>query len=104
VPGYPLDGGRVLRAMIWWKTGSAERSTRLAAVVGQAVGLGLIVWGILQYFGGAGFGGLWLAFIGWFLLQAAKESSAEVGLTEALKGVRVGDVMTRDCPTINGTM
>jgi Zn-dependent protease/predicted transcriptional regulator len=102
IPGYPLDGGRVLRALIWWKTGDADRSTQSAARVGQIVGFGFIALGIFRYFGGAGIGGLWIAFIGWFLLQAARESYAQVGLAHTLKGVRVSDVMTRDCPTVDG--
>jgi len=102
LPGYPLDGGRVLRALIWWKTGDADRSTQLAARVGQVVAFGFIAVGIFRFFGGAGIGGLWIAFIGWFLLQAARESYLQVGLAHALKGVRVSDVMTRDCPTVDG--
>jgi Zn-dependent protease/predicted transcriptional regulator len=102
IPGYPLDGGRVLRALIWWKTGDADRSTQTAAQVGQVVAFGFIALGIFRYFGGAGLGGLWMAFIGWFLLQAARESYVQVGFAHALKGVRVGDVMTRDCPTVDG--
>ena len=102
VPGYPLDGGRVLRALIWCKTGDADRSTQSAARVGQAVAFGFIAFGIFQYFGGSGIVGLWIAFIGWFLLQAARESYLQVGLTHALEGVRVADVMTRDCPTVDG--
>jgi Zn-dependent protease/predicted transcriptional regulator len=102
IPGYPLDGGRVLRAIIWWKTGDADRSTRAAAKTGQAVAFAFIAYGIFQFFGGAGVGGLWIAFIGWFLLQAARESYAQVGLAHALEGVRVADVMTRDCPTVDG--
>jgi Zn-dependent protease/predicted transcriptional regulator len=100
-PGYPLDGGRVLRAIIWWRTGDAERSTRTAARVGQAVAFVFIAIGIVRFFGGAGIGGLWIAFIGWFLLQAARDSYVQIGLANALKGVRVGDVMTRDCPTVD---
>jgi len=103
IPGYPLDGGRVLRALIWWKTGNADRSTQAAARVGQVVALAFIAFGIFRFFGGAGFGGLWLAFIGWFLLQAARESYMQVGLTHALKGVRVADVMTRDFPTVDAS-
>jgi len=104
IPGYPLDGGRVLRALIWWKTGDADRSTQAAAKVGQAVAFAFIAVGIVRYFGGAGIGGLWIAFIGWFLLQAARESYVQVGLAHAFKGVRVADVMTRDCPTVEGWM
>ena len=103
IPGYPLDGGRVLRALIWWKTGDADRSTQYAARTGQVVAFGFIALGILRYFGGAGLGGLWIAFIGWFLLQAARESEAQVGLAQTLKGVRVADVMTRDLATVEGT-
>lgn len=102
IPGYPLDGGRVLRAIIWWKTGDADRSTRAAAKTGQVVAFGFIAIGIFRFFGGAGIGGLWIAFIGWFLLQAARESYVQVGLAHALAGVRVVDVMTRDCPTVYG--
>jgi Zn-dependent protease/predicted transcriptional regulator len=104
IPGYPLDGGRVLRAIIWWKTGDADRSTRAAAKTGEAVAFAFIAFGIFQFFGGAGVGGLWTAFIGWFLLQAARESYAQVGLAHALEGVRVADVMTRDCPTVDGSL
>jgi Zn-dependent protease len=102
IPGYPLDGGRVLRAMIWWKTGDADRSTRAAARAGQVVAFVFIAFGIFRFFGGAGIGGLWIAFIGWFLLQAARESYVQVGLAHALEGVRVADVMTRDIPTVDG--
>jgi hypothetical protein len=66
------------------------------------VAFGFIAFGIFRSFGGAGIGGLWLVFIGWFLLQAARESYVQVGLAHALKGVRVADVMTRDCPTVEG--
>jgi Zn-dependent protease/CBS domain-containing protein len=104
IPGYPLDGGRILRALIWWKTGNEDRSTQLAARVGQVVGICFIGYGIFQFFGGAGIGGLWMAFIGWFLLQAARESYMQVGLSHALKGVRVADVMTHSYPTADGSV
>lgn len=102
IPGYPLDGGRILRAALWWKSGDAERSTRAAARTGQVVGALFIAAGIVQFFGGAGFGGLWIAFIGWFLLQAAGESYIEAGLTRVLAGVTAKDVMTGDCPVVDG--
>ncbi len=102
VPGFPLDGGRVLRAIIWWASGDAARSTRIASRVGQVVAFGLITLGIVRFFTGAGFGGLWLAFIGWFLLAASRESYAQVDMAEGLRGVRVKDVMSRDCPVIDG--
>ncbi len=102
IPGYPLDGGRVLRAIIWWKTGDADRSTRAAAKVGQVIAFLFIAFGIVRFFGGAGIGGLWIAFIGWFLLQATRDSYVQVSLASALKGVRVADVMSRDCPAVDG--
>lgn len=104
VPGYPLDGGRILRSVLWWKTGDAEKSTRLAAKSGQVVGGLFIVLGILQFAGGAGFGGLWISFIGWFLLQAASESSQKIGLEHALAGATAGDLMTDDCPSLDGNL
>jgi Zn-dependent protease/predicted transcriptional regulator len=102
VSGFPLDGGRVLRAMVWWITGDANRSTRIASVVGQFVAFGFIIIGIWRFFSGAGFGGLWLAFIGWFLLDASRASGAQVEITELLNGVRVGDVMAQQFPVIDG--
>lgn len=102
VPGFPLDGGRVLRAIIWWITGNAIRATAIAARVGQIVAFGFIILGIFRFFSGAGFGGLWLAFIGWFLLDAARASYAQLMLTESLRGLRAKNVMTTDCPKIDG--
>jgi CBS domain-containing protein len=104
IPGFPLDGGRVLRAIIWWVTGKADRSTRIAARVGQTVALGFIALGLIRFFGGAGFGGLWIAFIGWFLLDAARASYAQVGIAETLGAVRVSNVMESDCPTVDGRL
>ena len=104
IPGYPLDGGRILRAIIWWSTHSVERATRLAARTGQTVAVLFIALGIFRFFGGAGFGGLWIAFIGWFLLQAAGASYASVMLTSGLKDVKVSDVMSRECVVVDGNL
>jgi predicted transcriptional regulator len=96
IPGFPLDGGRVLRGLIWWVTGNAKRATTIAARVGQVVAFLMILYGVMQFFSGAGFSGLWLAFIGWFLLSASRESYAQMVIAEGLRGLRVGDVMSRD--------
>ncbi len=104
IPGFPLDGGRVLRSIVWAITKNADRSTRIAARVGQVVALLFILDGIWQFFHGAGFGGLWIAFIGWFLMDAAKASYADVETTEKLRGVRVSEVMSRDCVVVNRAM
>jgi Zn-dependent protease/predicted transcriptional regulator len=101
VPGFPLDGGRVLRGIIWWITGARSKATRIAAQVGEFVSYAFIVIGLVRFFGGAGLGGLWISFIGWFLLDASRASQAQVGVTEALKGLQVGDVMSRDYVTVD---
>jgi Zn-dependent protease/predicted transcriptional regulator len=102
IPGFPLDGGRILRAAIWGVTHNGVRATELAARTGQFVALCFIALGIFQFFAGAGFGGLWIAFIGWFLMQAAGSSYSSVKLSEILKDVKVSDVMTRDCVAVDG--
>jgi Zn-dependent protease len=102
VPGFPMDGGRVLRGVIWHFTGDAARATKIAAHTGQVVAYGLIILGIINFFRGAGFGGLWLAFIGWFLLSAARASYARAEMNESLRGLIVGDLMARDCLVIDG--
>jgi Zn-dependent protease len=104
IPGYPLDGGRVLRALLWGIYGDRDRATRNAARTGQAVAAIFIAWGLVQFFAGAGFSGLWLAFIGWFLLTAAQASYTQVTIGEALRGVRVSEVMADDCITVDAAV
>jgi Zn-dependent protease/CBS domain-containing protein len=101
LPGYPLDGGRVLRAGLWWLTGDRGRATRWAAAGGQAMAFLLIALGILEFFAGAGIGGLWLAFIGWFLLSASSASAQTEDALEKLRGLTVGDAMSRDCGSVD---
>lgn len=103
IPGYPLDGGRLLRAALWGIYKDVDRATRSAARAGQIVAAIFIAWGLLQFFGGAGIGGLWLAFIGWFLLTAAQASYAQVALSETLRDVSVADVMAHDCVTVDSS-
>jgi Zn-dependent protease len=102
IPGFPLDGGRILRGIIWWITGDGIRATRIATRVGQVVAFAFIVLGVVRFFMGAGFDGLWVAFIGWFLLEAAGASHAQVEINERLKGVNAGDVVERDCLVVDG--
>ena len=103
-PGYPLDGGRVLRALIWSVTHNADRATRLAAKVGQAVAFLFILSGLWRFFVGANFGGLWLAFIGWFLLDASRASYVQVEMMAGLRDRRVADVMDHDYATVEGRL
>ena len=102
LPGFPLDGGRVLRALVWWITGSMERATRIAARTGQVIAIIFIGYGIYRFFRGYGLGALWISFIGWFLLQAAGANYQEVELKHALAGMRAGDLMSRDCAEVPG--
>ncbi len=104
IPGFPLDGGRVLRSIVWAITKNPDRSTRIAARVGQVVAFLFIFDGIWRFFSGAGFGGLWIAFIGWFLMDAAKASYAQVEITAAFRGVRVSQVMSHECVTVDRGM
>lgn len=97
IPGFPLDGGRVLRAIAWKRTGNFQRATRIATSSGQLVAFGFIGVGIFNILSGSGlFNGLWLIFIGWFLQNAAASSYAHVTLQQMLGGVTVEQVMNRE--------
>ncbi|HEX6737687.1 MAG TPA: site-2 protease family protein, partial [Vicinamibacteria bacterium] len=100
IPGFPLDGGRVLRALLWWLRGDAVQAARWAARVGQVVAVGLIFVGLLESFAGAGLSALWLVFVGWFLLGAAENSAEQIAADDHLRGLRVADVMSRDCARV----
>lgn len=100
VPGFPLDGGRIFRAVIWGLTKDFEKATRYAARSGQVIAYLMIFGGIAQFVTGDKIGGLWLAFIGWFLLTAAQESYAQVTIRSALTGIHASDVMTQEIPSI----
>jgi Zn-dependent protease/CBS domain-containing protein len=94
LPGFPLDGGRVLRAIVWGVTGSLHRATQIASYVGQGIGLLLIFVGLGQVLLGVGFlNGLWTAFIGWFLNGAAEQTRQAQEMRESLAGVRVQNLM-----------
>jgi Zn-dependent protease/predicted transcriptional regulator len=93
VPGFPLDGGRLLRSAIWKATGSIGRATRVASLAGQAVGWLLVAGGVAFLLAGDLAGGIWFAFIGWFLVQAARSSYQELQLRNLLRGVEAEDVM-----------
>jgi Zn-dependent protease/CBS domain-containing protein len=96
IPGFPLDGGRLLRSAIWRATGSLPRATRIASAAGQAVGWLLVAAGVASLLAGDLAGGIWFAFIGWFLVQAARSSYQELQLRQLLRGVEAEDVMAAD--------
>ena len=98
VPAYPLDGGRVLQALVWRATGDPYRATRTAVVVGRVFAWLMIAIGITQTLMGGVTGGLWLTFIGWFLLQAGAAEGMQAELREALGGHTVGELATEGRP------
>ncbi len=105
IPGFPLDGGRVFRAIAWGITKDSARATRLTARCGQVVAFLLFGAGALEaVYGYKGqsdpIQGIWLAFIGWFILSAAKQSQAQVEARGALEGLRVADIMTPELYTV----
>lgn len=100
IPGFPLDGGRVLRSIIWKVTGSLQRATRVVTIVGQIIAYLFILWGIWQFFGGNILNGIWIGFIGWFLLSAAQSANSQVMLQSMFGGVTVSDVMNTNLVTV----
>jgi Zn-dependent protease/predicted transcriptional regulator len=96
VPGFPLDGGRLLRSAIWKTTGSLARATRIASMAGQGVGWLLVAAGVASLLAGDLAGGIWFAFIGWFLVQAARSSYQDLQLQQLLRRVEAEDVMAGD--------
>ena len=100
IPGFPLDGGRVFRSIVWKITGSLKKATRIASGVGKIVAYIFILWGFWTVLSGNWFGGIWIAFIGWFLQNAATSSYRQLALREMLQGVKVDEIMTSDCPKL----
>jgi Zn-dependent protease len=110
VPGFPLDGGRILRSILWAITDSLRKSTRQAAFAGQFVGWGLIAIGVLMVFGvrvpffGTGGSGLWLALMGFFLNGSAVQGYQRVVIEDVLDDVDVQRVMLDDPPAVSPTL
>jgi Zn-dependent protease/CBS domain-containing protein len=99
IPGAPLDGGRILRAALWARSGDREKAATAATSAGQALGYGLVVLGLLVFLAGDPVGGLWTIFIGWFVLAAARAEQSATVTRHLLEGVRVRDVMSPDVRT-----
>ena len=93
LPGFPLDGGRIVRAIAWWRTGDRLRATRFAARLGGGVAFVLMGLGVLLFLQGDIVGGIWLVFIGFFLRQAARTAEFQTAVTSRIEGIRVADVM-----------
>jgi Zn-dependent protease/predicted transcriptional regulator len=102
LPGFPLDGGRIFRAMVWGATKNFARATRIAGTTGRLIAYAMILLGGFTVFKGKEFivYGLWTVFVGFFLLNAAQESVAQLAIRETLSGLRAADVMSNEVPTV----
>jgi Zn-dependent protease/predicted transcriptional regulator len=100
IPGFPMDGGRLLRALVWGISRDFVRATRIATLVGRGFAYLLIGIGFVVAIRDDVVSGIWLAFIGWFLNQAAEASYRRVAVEKLVEGIRVGDVMDRDVPVV----
>jgi len=101
IPGFPLDGGRMLRSIAWGCSGDLRRATRIASIVGRVVAYGFIVIGVCIFITGHWFNGIWLVFLGWFLANTATGSYHQVQLNGLLSGHRVKEAMTHGCVTLS---
>lgn len=104
VPGFPLDGGRVFRSIIWAATGDLNQATRWAARTGRVIAMLMIAGGGFMILTGNWTSGLWLAFIGWFLDSAASQSAQQAWVREALKGYTAGDFAASSCQAVDSNM
>jgi Zn-dependent protease/predicted transcriptional regulator len=100
IPGFPLDGGRVFRALFWWKTGSLVRATRVAADLGKGFATALMILGGLKIFTGDLIGGVWFIFIGMFLRGMSQRGYEEVVIRKSMENVPVQEIMTREVVTV----
>ncbi len=107
IPGFPLDGGRILRAALWRATGNLQKATLASSIIGRGIGWVFIVIGIamvfgarIPFFGQGPVSGIWLAFIGWFLSSAAQQSYGAMVVHDVLEGVRISDLMRRSGPAV----
>lgn len=103
IPGFPMDGGRVLRSALWAKTGNLFHATRQASRVGRGIAIFLIVLGVLSLVAGVP-GGIWMILIGWFLHSAAQASYTQSAIQANLSGVKVKNVMVKEIVSLNADM
>jgi Zn-dependent protease len=104
LPAFPMDGGRVVRAIAWWRTGDRTAATRFAARLGRVFGFIFIGVGIYMVARGAVFGGVWLALIGVVINGSARAATVQTAISDRIEGVRVSDVMDREPVAIPGEL
>jgi Zn-dependent protease len=96
IPGFPLDGGRMARAIAWWRTGDRAKATRFASILGQAFAYLLIGYGIFAFMLGDVLALAWFGLMGFFIIQAARAADVQSQITARIEGLRVSDVMDGD--------
>ena len=101
IPGFPMDGGRVLRSILWTLTGDLKKATRIASLTGQAFSFLLVFLGILEVLRGS-LSGLWLVFVGWFLQSAAVRGYRQVVIKSRLQGTKAEDLMEEHFSVVDG--
>ncbi|MFC1998212.1 site-2 protease family protein [Chloroflexota bacterium] len=105
IPGYPLDGGRVFRSILWMITGNFRKATRVAFIIGRAIGFLFIAGGaFIMFYWNEWITGMWLAFIGFFLSNAATGSYRRIELRDSLGGIKAADIMIRDYLSISAVL
>jgi Zn-dependent protease len=104
IPGFPLDGGRVFRAILWGASGDFRKATRIAAGVGRAIAYIFILVGVYFIFSGNFSGGIWIAFIGWFLENAAQSQTQQMAIRDLLAGRKVSQAMSQNYSIISPTI
>jgi Zn-dependent protease len=100
-PGFPLDGGRIFRAIVWGITKDFAKATRVAGTTGKLIAYGFIAWGGYQVMTSRWQNGIWWVVLGFFLMNAAQDSITQVAIRETLAGLSAADVMSNEVPTIN---
>lgn len=100
IPGFPLDGGRILRAFLWWIGRDENRATRISARSGQGVALAMFGMGLWEFLSAESLSGIWLGLLGWFLLDAATASYLQAEVLTGLGTIKVGDLMSYECPSV----
>ena len=93
IPAYPMDGGRIIRAIAWWRTGDRNKATRFAARLGRGIAYVMVGFGVVILITGDTVLGIWLGFIGLFLSQAARSAEVQANFADRIEHLRVSDVM-----------
>jgi Zn-dependent protease len=104
IPGFPLDGGRIARAIAWWRTGDRAKATRFASLLGQGFAYLLIGWGLYRFMLGDVVALLWFGLMGFFIIQAARAADIQSRLTARIEGLRVADVMDREPVSVSAEL